>query len=308
MFSGVLLIISLVSVERAAANDSSTPNSAQNGNNNEFGNQLLKFQHQSCLAPLTNLNMHVPLFSPHIPSLPQSLIYTVISRVYSTSSCSPFQLPDELWIHHQPDNTLWLHGFQCSVTTLIFPLFYFIYLPITFSQELWEDTEHAELSGVQGQLPHCRWLSDHTVIKEKPVLLTVEEFSRWIFVFINLIFTQIFLVFLRKFTAFYYWVIFWSNFAFPVACGTTKIFASAVYVGMFINIDICTITYVGVSRLYSFGGNIQNYKRANSVVKRHVLTGTWCNSSLWSLLWPYANHIISGNILIFLVSDCEATF
>lgn len=167
MFSGVLLIISLVSVERAAANDSSTPNSAQNGNNNEFGNQLLKFQHQSCLAPLTNLNMHVPLFSPHIPSLPQSLIYTVISRVYSTSSCSPFQLPDELWIHHQPDNTLWLHGFQCSVTTLIFPLFYFIYLPITFSQELWEDTEHAELSGVQGQLPHCRWLSDHTVIKKK---------------------------------------------------------------------------------------------------------------------------------------------
>lgn len=161
-------------------------------------------------------------------------------------------------------------------------------------------------SGTAATLQVTVW--PHSDKKKKTVLLTVEEFSRWIFVFINLIFTQIFLVFLRKFTAFYYWVIFWSNFAFPVACGTTKIFASAVYVGMYINIDICTITYVGVSRLYSFGGNIQNYKRANSVVKRHVLTGTWCNSSLWSLLWPYANHIISGNILIFLVSDCEATF
>lgn len=117
-----------------------------------------------------------------------------------------------------------------------------------------------------------------------------------------------FLVFLRKITAFYYWLIFWSNFAFAVACGTTKIFASAVYMGMYINTDTCTITHMEVSWLCSFGGNIQNYKRANSVVKRHIFTGSCCNFSLWFLLWPYANHIISGNVLIFLVNDCEATF
>lgn len=67
MFSGVSLIITLARVERGAADDSSpSPNSLPRMGI-KFGNQFLKFQHQSRLAQLTNLNMHLPLFSPHIP-------------------------------------------------------------------------------------------------------------------------------------------------------------------------------------------------------------------------------------------------
>lgn len=77
-----------------------------------------------------------------------------------------------------------------------------------------------------------------------------------------------FLVFQRKMTTFYYCLIFWSNFTFAVASEKTKTFALTIYMGMYINTDICIIKYVEVSWYVLLPGNIEKYKRANLVVKR----------------------------------------